>query len=216
MLDRINGSFWWENNQLEESLYHSIQTELSLILSELQKTKEGIADEIYYRYLAGIKVYNELRWNYNPGDPIRMGVRDSLMADNLIWLADEVYKEDKIIIWAANIHIFNDGAHLPFKPMGAYIKEKYGNGVYAMATTSYARKTRNGHLYDVASNKSIEYLLHLNKNRYAFINLNNTEGTFLEDDIISTVNQMMSLKNNWKRQFDGMLFIDAITPLNAK
>jgi len=216
LLNLFYANWIWTNKNMSQSLLDSIQTDLSQILIELKKTKDGIDDEVNYRYLSGIKVFNELRRNYETGDPIRLGVRDSLMADNLIWLVEEIFKEEKVIIWSANIHIFNDGAHLGFKPMGAYIKEKYGNDAYSIAFASYARQTKNGHLYDVSSNKSIEYLLHLNKNKYSFINLNNVERSFLDEDNISSVNQMINLKNNWKEQSDGIFFIDAIMPLNAK
>ena len=220
MIDRIYGGIWWEYKKMENSLYDSIQNDLSLILDRLEKEKAGYIDEVYYRYLSGIKIYNELRWNYDSGNPIRMHIRDSLMADNLIWLVEDVYKNEKIIVWAANIHIFTTAlseGEWYYKPMGASIKDRYKNDVYSMVFTSYARKNKAEHLYNVASNKSVEYLLYMNKNRYSFINLKDLpEDSFLNEDVISTVNQMMNIKNNWKNQFDGVFFIDAITPLNAK
>ena len=220
VINRLSQNWLWEfrkyNKILSETLHDSIQTDLSLILSELEKMKKNDTDEIYYRYLSGIKDYNELRWDYNPGDLPRMNIRDSLMADNLIWLANEFYKDEKIIVWAANIHIFNSG-NQTFKPMGAYIKERFEDEKYSMVFTSYARKKRNGHLYNVASNKSVEYLLHSSNNKFSYIDMKNVSGnSFLNEDVISTVNQMMSVKNNWKNQFDGVFYIDVVTPLGEK
>ena len=220
--NRMNYSLFWENKLIRETLHDSIQVDLLHLLAKLAETKEGYVDEVYYRYLSGIKEYNELRFDYDPGDPTRMNVRDSLMAGNLIWLADEVYKDEKIIVWAANVHIFNNdnlyNSDNPyFKPMGAYLKEKFENDTYTMAFTSYARKNKAGHLYNAASNKSVEYLLHANKNKRLFLKTDDLpEDSFLNGEAISTVNQMMNIKNNWKKQFDGVFFIDAITSLNVK
>jgi hypothetical protein len=216
VINRLSQNWLWEYRRISESLYDSIQTDLSVILSELEKTKETDIDEIYYRYLSGNKFYNELRWKYDSGEMPRMNIRDSLMAENLIWLANEFYKDEKIIVWAANLHIYNRD-YQTLKPMGAYIKERFEDEKYSMVFTSYARKKRNGHLYNVASNKSVEYLLHSNNNKFSYIDMKNVSGnSFLNEDVISTVNQMMNVKNNWKNQFDGVFYIDVITPLGEK
>ena len=207
---------YWKYNKILETSHDSIQTDLSLILSELEKNKKNYIDEIYYRYLSGVKAYNELRWDYDPGELPRMNIRDSLMADNLIWLADEVYKDEKIIVWAANLHIYNND-YKTFKPMGAYIKEKFKDETYSMVFTSYARKKRDGHLYNAASNKSVEYLLHKNNNKFSYIDMKNIpENSFLNEDFISTVDQTMNIKYHWKKQFDCLFYIDAISSLGEK
>ena len=210
MINSIYGNYW-EFRNMENSLFDSIQSDLSLVLEQLKTDKDDYIDEIYYRYLSGIKVYNELR----RGAPKRTSIY-TLIADNMLWLVDEVYKEEKIIIWTTNAQIFNDDTHLNYKPLGTYIKERYGNASYSMAFTSYSSKRKNGHIYNASSNKSVEYLLHLNNNKYSFINLNNNERSFLDENVISNVSQIRNTQNNWKKQFDGVFFIDAATPFNAK
>ena len=62
-------------------------------------------------------------------------LRDRIMAENLMWLADVAYPNKKIIYWAHNAHI---GAEIaaadffgnPVKMQGNYISERFGTEVY--------------------------------------------------------------------------------------
>jgi erythromycin esterase-like protein len=69
--------------------------------------------------LESIVLYPEIE------NPQRMQVCDSLMADNLIWLADRVFPNKKIIVWTANLHAIhpNHSFHyFPWKTTGSYLK----------------------------------------------------------------------------------------------
>ncbi len=64
--------------------------------------------------------------------------RDKYMADNLLWIINKKYPEDKIVIWAANYHIVANQYYLNggdkngyprFQLMGDYIKENQGTNV---------------------------------------------------------------------------------------
>lgn len=59
--------------------------------------------------------------------------RDSGMAKNIIWMAENLYPNEKIIIWAHNTHIDKDPSHKKImgKLLAAHFKEQlYGIGLY--------------------------------------------------------------------------------------
>lgn len=110
---------------------------------QLQVPIRNEPDEIYYRYLKGIRYYGQLMWDYDPGNITRMNKRDSLMSQNLIWQIDNLYRDKKIIVQLANVHLFyaplGEGSNR-FIPLGKYIKDRYQDASYMMGFTSYAQK----------------------------------------------------------------------------
>src|SRR5690606_39210806 len=62
--------------------------------------------------------------------------RDSMMAENIIWLLNNKFKNEKVIIWAANSHIGKDG-NSNFTPMTDFLLKKVDEQhVYSLAFTS--------------------------------------------------------------------------------
>jgi erythromycin esterase-like protein len=189
----------------------SLLNAFSSITEILNTRKNCLEDEIYIRYLTGMKNRYKSVWQYNPGSLESMQIRDSLMAENLIWLIDSVYKNKKIIVWTANIHTFYDMIEKDFKPMGKYIKDKYGEKVYMMAFTSYARKNLYGKLKKKASNRSIESVFHQTRKQYFYLNTADCiSGSFLKRESFSMMNQNMSETADWSQLIDGIFYIDTM------
>jgi erythromycin esterase len=69
----------------------------------------------------------------------RMSYRDSVMAENIIWTKAEIFKEQKIALWAANLHISKSGKEP--KWMGEWIDRTfmglYGSIVFYNKGGSY-------------------------------------------------------------------------------
>lgn len=70
-----------------------------------------------------------------------LGIRDSMMYENIEWLREK-FKNEKIIVWAATAHIsfINPKDNINkfhAKSMGGFIKEKYGSRYYAIAFTAF-------------------------------------------------------------------------------
>ena len=150
--------------------------------------------------------------------------RDSIMANNVFWLKNNIYKNRKIIIWAANSHIISNHSNNErlkgYTRMGEYIKHKYKESCYVMNFTSNYGETiniSNGGALSIndASNQSIEYLLHDMKHEYSYID-------FRDLNIHSPLNDTISLKclghgnhvANWSTMIDGLFYIDKMTPFN--
>lgn len=66
-----------------------------------------------------------------------------MMAENLNWLVNESFRNEKIIVWAANTHLANSTSSVKSKYlsrnkfMGSYLKKSFGDRYYFVAITSY-------------------------------------------------------------------------------
>ncbi len=81
-------------------------------------------------------------------------LRDELMAENLIWLLDEVYPDKKIIVWAHNGHVEKNSAEgYNSKLMGHYLKEKYNEDYYTVGLFAY-----KGEAYQFWTGNSVPFI----------------------------------------------------------
>lgn len=62
--------------------------------------------------------------------------RDRYMAENIIWLLEQLEPEAKVVLWAHNVHVAN-GVVLGRSTMGAYLKELYGPEMVSVGLTFY-------------------------------------------------------------------------------
>lgn len=63
----------------------------------------------------------------------KMYYRDSLMADNISWLKNELYSENKLIIWAANTHIAELTSKKKPTWTGEWLSLVYGDKYFTIA-----------------------------------------------------------------------------------
>ncbi len=64
----------------------------------------------------------------------RMKFRDSLMAVNVIWLSDEIIKNEKTIIWAASLHISKKkNSEAKAEWMGEFLTTKFTNNYFTIS-----------------------------------------------------------------------------------
>lgn len=65
-------------------------------------------------------------------------VRDQLMGENVIWLAESVHRDEKMIVWAHNAHISKAySQNRSFKRQGEYVNEALGDKVYTVGLYGY-------------------------------------------------------------------------------
>jgi erythromycin esterase len=60
-----------------------------------------------------------------------LGYRDEMMARNAEWLADEAHPNEKIILWAHNLHVSADTGR-DSRKMGGWLRERFGKGLYVV------------------------------------------------------------------------------------
>jgi len=111
-------------------------------------------------------------------------IRDSMMAKNLNWLVNEPFRNEKIIVWAANSHLANSTSSVKSKYlstnkfMGSYLKKSFGNRYYFVAFTSYEGRFFNHWLInsfvtEKPKKKSVEAFSYKKGYDYSFIDLRN-------------------------------------------
>jgi erythromycin esterase len=49
------------------------------------------------------------------------------MADNVKWLAEEAFPDEKIVLWAHNVHIAAAPYWRDFEPMGQHLRDTFGD-----------------------------------------------------------------------------------------
>ncbi len=192
-----------------------ILKDLDIICARIKEKIQTHEDEMYYRYVHNMRNRYESIWEYTTGELPRMQLRDSLMADNLIWLADSVYKNKKIIVWTANLHSLyaSESTMGSFVPMGKHLKEHFGNSIYSITFTSYGRKEKNGILSNKLCNKSLEFLLYEDKITKAYIDFNEVPQTsFLKKRFVSGINQAMNIDAPWYKMTDLIIYNESVTP----
>lgn len=160
------------------------------------------------------------------------GIRDEQMADNLIWLIEH-NPDKKFIVWAASNHLsrnlntlkeVNDTAfYAHYKPMGEYIKNKYGDKAYSMGFISaggtwYAKgmmpKPKE---VKPAINNSVEYYMQQANIKYGIVNYKNlSQGNFLNKEIFSNPFGHSQILGIWPNVLDGVFFIKEIIPPTFK
>jgi erythromycin esterase len=116
--------------------------------------------------------------------------RDSRMADNVVWLAEERFPKEKIILWAASQHLERNPREVKAIPgtlpgavytrMGDRLAEKLGTRYYSIAVTGFEGKDprfdpaqggMNIPALPASRPGSLEDLLHRSRYEYAFLNL---------------------------------------------
>ncbi len=189
-------------------------------LAGIQKTNE---DKVFIRYLLGIKTELHYRCMY-PGNMEKQSiVRDSMMAANVIWLKEHLYKNKKIILWAANYHIaynskYFDSPSKQDKKMGDYLKEKYASSCYGVNFTSHFGNTYSmwyDKIFSVTEgvNYGIESMLHTMGKPVAFVDLRGIpENSSLNKKITMKFWAYFHETAHWSKITDGIFFIDRMKP----
>ncbi len=179
---------------------------------------------------SSVKLVQLLRsFEVNPDDTSLQGsmaIRDSAMADNLTFLANEVYPGKKIIVWASNIHVrhANDETTWLFPTMGGWLAERFRDQLYTIGlypNRGTVPGARSLFTIDPAEPGTMERLLSDAGASPLFVDLLNqprTESTrwmyepmLSRDATISGPQAMLPVLIVPRDQYDGLLFIDRVS-----
>ena len=165
----------------------------------------------------------------NPDDASlqgHMAIRDSAMADNLTFLARELYPDRKIVVWAANIHVrhANAATTWAFPTMGQWLSERFRDELYTIGlypNRGTVPGTRTLFSIDPAEPGTLERLLSDAGSPQLFVDLlhqsrsNGTRWMFepmlSRDASISGPQAMLPVLIVPRDQYDGLLFIDRVS-----
>lgn len=179
---------------------------------------------------SSVKLVQLLRsYHANPNDTSlqgHMAIRDSAMADNLTFLANEFYPGRKIIVWAANLHVRHANEHTTwgFPTMGGWLARRFPDDLYTIGlypNRGTVPGTRLPFTIDPAEPGTLERLLSDAGPSQLFVDLLNqprNEGTrwmfepmLSRDASISGPQAMLPVLIVPRDQYDGLLFIDRVS-----
>ncbi|MCZ4223248.1 erythromycin esterase family protein [Pedobacter rhodius] len=154
-------------------------------------------------------------------------IRDSLMAENLIWIAKSQYPTDKIIVWAASIHIGKTyieengkqkDVTAPF--MGDFLKDKLADKYYSICFTAYEGEVAwynnpTASKIDKPSTNSFETLFEQAGFKNAFLDLKSLsktkKGKWLNEPRSMRPYGYYPLERRWPQIFDAVIFNKQMT-----
>ncbi len=179
---------------------------------------------------SSVKLVQLLRsYENNPDDVSlqgHMAIRDHAMADNLTFLARELYPDKKIIVWAANIHVRHDNAATTwvFPTMGRWLQERFRDELYTIGLypdRGTVPGTRTLFTIDPAEPGTLERLLSDAGSSQMFVDLLHQspgagtrwmfEPMLSRDAAISGPQAMLPVLIVPRDQYDGLLFIDRVS-----
>lgn len=124
--NRLSGHFVAKTDTLLPALDQSVpRSARSYEVQALIRNVKNYRDFFSYKFDQGQSDFSEI-----------MALRDSIMADNLFWLAETVFPEEKIIVWAHNGHIVKDNFDV-HTALGEYVHREMPNESYAMGFVAY-------------------------------------------------------------------------------
>lgn len=156
--------------------------------------------------------------------------RDRKMGENLIWLAEEWYPDQKIIAWAANRHVARNISGIemliPGRPsmqfpsgyeeMGDLMHREVGDAVYSIAFVAY--QGNRGRVQEEprrveSISGSIQSLWHHTGHRYGFLDLRSLpRNHWLRKPSLAHVDGGATQRANWTNIFDGIFYVDTMFP----
>ena len=156
-------------------------------------------------------------------------IRDKAMADNLAFIADELFPGQKVLVWGHNYHVRHDNAAIPPQPdvfpgvaarsMGSWVRERYGDRVYTIGQYEVegeaADNSRKPYAIAKPPDGSLEHRLNTGL-RLSFIDLRTASrlpgSAWLRQPIRARYNGQHPESIVPVNQFDGLLMIAKVTP----
>lgn len=195
-----------------QTLLGDYETLLNLFTNSYDQShliKRTLENRIHYLKFR-LQFLKDRNWNQ------RWIERDSMMAENVVWLLDNFYKNDKVIIYAHNFHIakHNDKEEV----MGEYLNERIGDKMYSVGFFAGSGTYGNGKSISSADSTQldIKHIIRQLDEGVNFLNISQkasigsewlfqpiiVNDTFID---LSRSNQMTLSK-----KFDALIFIDEI------
>jgi erythromycin esterase len=210
-------------NQFKFSYDHIKHTYLACdsIITQLPSNDHSFENQTLVSFTQLCKMY----YNLNSRGNKTYNIRDMQMANNLEWLLNFKYPNEKIIVWAANTHILKD-THETFKnkllsmqyTLGYYYTQNISNPKsYILTITSDNGKGNalfgNDLPYPIVPTKqnSIESCFNKKGFDYQFVSLKEFDKNNSQF-IVSKIDGNTNVKAKWNLCTDGIFYIKTMQP----
>lgn len=165
--------------------------------------------------IKNIKTFNTLVKDYKGVLASSKAVRDSMMAENIYWLMNNKFKNQKIIVWAANGHISKQPYSItsPFQSMGSFLKSKLREeDSYTLGFTS--RGGTHGIFRSSKISKPLASSFESwvpDEVNFAFLDLKKRTDLANQSFTMRAFSHG-NIKMNWQSKFDGIFYIKEMHP----
>ncbi|MCA8971553.1 MAG: erythromycin esterase family protein [Planctomycetes bacterium] len=156
----------------------------------------------------------------------RFNPRDEAMADNLLWLLGDRYRERKVIVWAATMHVVRkaDGIQSPstanyrgFAPMGSIVAKKLGDDYFVIgfdcgggSTAAFPWSAR--FRLSLPSSGSLSALASSAALGPSWIDLRRGVPSFLEKPLVARPLGHSEMRARWTRHLDAIVYLPSMRP----
>jgi erythromycin esterase-like protein len=186
-------------------------------LKDKLQTKSELWAQIMHSYIGEWKTTLEYKKSLNGG--LNNNIRDTYMADNLLYLLQERYPDKKVIVWAANIHVANNPEAVVenrhFKSfeltlMGDLVAKAMPEESAHLAIISYGGEyawpsEENGHPIPEPPANALESKLRACGYPFAYYSLSNISSS---EPYPSKLLAHFPWKARWHEVFDGVFYIE--------
>ncbi|MCD4794669.1 MAG: erythromycin esterase family protein [Bacteroidales bacterium] len=193
-----------------QSLSLKLTDRYNTLQNSINKYKKNIDREIFKRIILNKKYLINIIEIAKSDAKKYIDMRDKFMAENIEWIADNLYPDKKIIIWAHNAHVMNNKEYMS---MGYYFSDKikkqsYTVGIFGLkGSWGYGE---NIHNENNLKKNSLEAVICNTNNEISFINLNENFNIDYNKKVYLWKQKKTIRKIN--QEYDGLLFIRNITP----
>ncbi|WP_255896672.1 erythromycin esterase family protein [Rufibacter sediminis] len=148
--------------------------------------------------------------------------RDEQMGSNLHFLRNDLYKDKKVIVWAASSHLTYAGTNIESDfyqqnlRLGDYLKKSYGEKYYHLGFTGYEGKIGKLLFFPLIKIKkhkenSIEYALGQTKQPFLFLDLNRQDlPDWLQAHLIARPFGYREMSMRLPQVMDGLFYTEKI------
>ncbi|MFE8701490.1 erythromycin esterase family protein [Cytobacillus sp. FJAT-54145] len=211
------------NEFLEAS--KEIEDVIDYLQNTLNNLREGFINKNMDKEFAVIqKVLENKRHFFNHITTKRsnfLKIRDQIMADNLTWICNDLYPNEKVIVWAHNNHIYKN-IKSSYKPMGSLMSpeledQSYHLGFYMYeGDVTFDKKTSQK--LNTPPKKSLEDYMNHTSTPVSFLDFSQLSSNRLNKWLYSPTvildSGMMQTLIIPCEQLDGILFIKKVSPPN--
>lgn len=178
------------------------------------------SNEFWIQEMKNLKQMVRNSITIDPNKSVFSNIRDRQMAENLLWLSNIKFKNEKIIVWAASFHIAKDIMEIEdyqkyvnnfenedLVTMGDLFNKGFSGKSYYLGFTSYGGTYRFGTLKK-PTKRSVESILYSQGDNFGFITWKNTAS--FKPFFMNGTNHI-PYKSDWTKNFDGIFYIREMT-----
>lgn len=211
-------NFYKKPSTIDTSLIGNFSRKIVDFISDGANDAGDDRNEFWLKVVSNLRNDSKRRFSHE-------NFRDSIMAENLLDLVEQRFKNDKVICWGATSHfIYNPSAikskeYETFIPMGEYLHQKLNKTLFNVGFTSYKGKAGSiiTHKLKEPPKESYEGQLGKKGYAYAFTSFreafaNEKSPVNIESRILGNRFQSMDLS----QVIDGIFYIETAYPPRMK